>query len=283
VVSLVLLSTAVLTVGLLVADAGTAAAGHPAKQPVGDSRQVTVYAVAHYDLPVKTSITIRYDGGNCTKDESGQGAGTTYPLTKPGESDYAMRATAKSGQPWESCAYEKSDARFVVTVKTPNGTTRSVQIDLAQKSSPNALVRTYGVDCGSGNLPCSSHGSVTVPSKDGIAVAPEVSFGPVSPDPPAPSPPLAPSLVCTGSIQAKAGVPIVDAHICTADGNPLPTLSYISSTLPTSVVVPSRWPTSADTWIVLNGTLPDTGQFNLRVQASIGSWTDVKYVWVYVS
>jgi hypothetical protein len=227
-----------------------------------DNRRFGVSIKASYDVPVGTVVTWKYNGGNCTADE----ANFTGTISDPSAVDQFHLFTGVSGDFWESCAYERSNAWFRVTFVAPTGLTRSVDINVHQTSSPTIVEHTIGVECADGDMPCSGT-SATAPGSR--LVVPSVRFGPLKEDP---KPPKAPSLACHGSVTVSPGDVMRNVHLCTSAGNPLPSLTYESSHLPNGVVA-SRWPAPDGDWIVLNGRVNDRpGIYWLAVQARLPGW-----------
>ena len=63
-----------------------------------------------------------------------------------------------------------------------------------------------------------------------------------------------PHIQCTGHVELHVGQHLDHEHVCTATGNPLPTVTLSGDPLPDGLTY-RRWPTNTDTWIVLDGTV----------------------------
>lgn len=225
-----------------------------------NDRTFDVHAISTYDVPAGTKITWAYRGGNCTKNED-VGSFVYDPSKQSG--DYGHYFAKAEG----SCAFEKSNARYNVSFETPGGQKKDVDIDLAQGSSPNIYIRAFHIDCGAGSIGCDGGSDTEVADFGSVRVP--VKFGPLRDPDPKPDPPQDPSLNCGGTFHFPVGVPIVDKHVCTSEGNPLPTLAY-EGKLPNGVKA-SRYPPGVGSWIVLNGTPQETGTFNFQIRASIAN------------
>jgi hypothetical protein len=63
-----------------------------------------------------------------------------------------------------------------------------------------------------------------------------------------------PTIDCTPNVHLTIGQKVVDQHICTSTGKPLPKVSTSDSPLPSGLTW-KRYPTDQDTHIVINGTV----------------------------
>jgi hypothetical protein len=68
------------------------------------------------DVPKDSRADITYAGGSCTKNDGK----FSFSTSSQPFSQFAPHFTSKSGEPWESCAYEASNARYVITVTVPS-------------------------------------------------------------------------------------------------------------------------------------------------------------------
>lgn len=83
-----------------------------------------------------------------------------------------------------------------------------------------------------------------------------------------------PTMQCPHALSVKPGQTLTDLHICTSDGKPLPDVSVKDGSLPDGVTY-KRWPSPADSWIVLNGTAPTkSGRYSWVFRASNSSGSD---------
>jgi hypothetical protein len=229
-------------------------------EPIKNDRSFDVHAISTYNVPDGTKITWTYLDGNCTKNES---TGTfTHKL---GEVDHFSGSYIAKADGW--CAFEKSNARYRVRFQTPGGLDKDVVVDLAQGSSPNIYVRSFHFDCQGGNIGCNGGSDTSVSGLESVKVP--ISFGPLKDPDPLPPPEQDPDLFCGGTFHVKVDQPIVNLHVCTSEGYPLPKLEY-EGTVPASVKG-SRWPSDKDTWIVMNGTFPKTGRYYFQVRATLPS------------
>lgn len=99
-------------------------------------------------FPGGTSLRVEYLGGNCTKDELRLG-----PITLPGDlRDQEFRAfVATGGDPWASCTYERSHARFRATFAMPDGRTQQATFRIYQMV---LALPDYGVECETSTANC---------------------------------------------------------------------------------------------------------------------------------
>jgi Ca2+-binding RTX toxin-like protein len=135
-----------------------------------------VHPISSYDVPAGTTVTWKYIGGNCTKDEINGSFVYEPGMRIPEYGAFTVKAEAL-----ESCGYERSNARFKVSFKTRKGTAKDVNIDVAQGSAPNIYVRAWHIDCEGGNpianIKCDGDSVVTSGLQEGPKVP--VSFGPL--------------------------------------------------------------------------------------------------------
>ncbi len=63
-----------------------------------------------------------------------------------------------------------------------------------------------------------------------------------------------PTMQCTPDVDLEVGQTVVDQHICTSTGIPIPEVITSADPLPAGLTY-KRYPTDQSTWIVLNGTV----------------------------
>jgi hypothetical protein len=227
--------------------------------PLKKARNFDVHAISTYNIPTGTKVTWKYLGGNCTQGESY--GDFIYNPDQPVPAFGHFTAKAELG---EFCAFEKSNARYNVRFQTPNGLDKNVNINLAQGSSPNIYVRSFHFDCEAGDIGCQGGSDTAIAELESVKVP--ITFGPLKDAEP---PEKDPSLSCGGFFHVKVDQPVVDLHVCTSEGSPLPNLAYEGSV--PSGVTGKRWPTDQDSWIVLNGTFHEAGLFQFQVRATLPS------------
>jgi hypothetical protein len=136
----------------------------------------SVSVVSELNVPLNSRVSISYRGGNCTKNEwSG-----AFNTTKSPQETVITAFTAKSGDPWESCAYESSNARFQVEVTTPSLQVFRQMINVKQVPPVDVYTWSFRSDCEGGSLACTSGGTDTIIYPFGRALTPRVNFGPIT-------------------------------------------------------------------------------------------------------
>jgi hypothetical protein len=145
-----------------------------APKPLKESTAYTVYLKPDLTLlPAGTTVSTVFmtgsDDSNCVRT-----ALSTGFITEPGQ--YG---------PFSGCSYEKSYARFRVTIETPAHQKEWTIVQLQQTSSPNIVYIAFDGFCfGDGNLTCSGGSdSVTALSHKGVQVP--FTLGPLQNGPPA--------------------------------------------------------------------------------------------------
>lgn len=99
-------------------------------------------------FPGGTNLRVEYLGGNCTKDELRLG-----PITLPGDlrnQEFRM-FVATGGDPWASCTYERSHARFRATFAMSDGRTQQATFRIYQLMLG---LPDYGVECETSTANC---------------------------------------------------------------------------------------------------------------------------------
>ncbi len=239
---------------------------------VKGSQDTPTHLDVTYDLPAGTTTTWKYLGGNCTKWEYAEEPSERQLHDAPPQSSYIHLFTAK-GDWFGSCAYEKSNAWYRVTIRTPNGNSGTIDFNVQQLSSPNYFVRKYTVECDAGTIPCAGESDT---AGGDSPVVPKVRLGPITDPRPAP-----PHNQCGGDFRFSVGDTLTDQHVCTVEGNPLPDVAFRD--LPEGITA-KRWPTPRDSWIVLNGKLRRPGLFVVHVDASLPSgWKNTQFATLDVS
>jgi Ca2+-binding RTX toxin-like protein len=223
-------------------------------------RIFAVIVLPNYDVPTGTLVTWKPLGGTCV-----EGQASFSEKIEPPSKDRSFSAFfGITGNPWEACAYSRSNGWFRARFQTPAGSDWFRDVNVTQTSAPTIYFHTFLADCEgqAGNAICHG-GSDTAVGQE--AIRPPIKFGPLRDPEPPPSPP---TLQCRGVAHFSIGDTLKDFHPCTSEGSPLPTLSFEGSTLPSSVTA-SRYPTPASSWIVLNGRFAKPGQYILKVNARV--------------
>jgi hypothetical protein len=295
-----------------------------------------VSVLSELNVPLNSRVAVFYKGGNCTKSEwSG-----AFNTTKAPQETVITMFTAKSGDPWESCARESSNARFLIEVTTPLLQVFRARINVQQVPPVDVYTWSFRADCEGGSLACRSGGTDTIIYPFSRGIGPRVNFGPITdavgpagyrycaPEGDkcaAPSPGHAvdvaygangqwaykrdvknditcdtatfggdpiknvdkhcwsgdngdhPLTTTCGSATVKVGDNLKDLHIATSDGNPLPKVTLFMdpryNRFPPGLTW-QRWPTAADTWLVLNGSPTEPGRYQWRFEAESGGKHD---------
>jgi hypothetical protein len=147
----------------------------PTPKPILRRADIGVMVPSELTIPVNSRVSVGYRGGNCTKSESNVSFTTT---TSPQEAVIAA-FTAKSGDPWEKCAYAESNARFVVDILTPGQQVYRAMINVQQVPPVNSFSTSYRTDCQGGTILCRSGGTDTVVYPFAHAPYPRANFGPL--------------------------------------------------------------------------------------------------------
>jgi Ca2+-binding RTX toxin-like protein len=220
-----------------------------------------VNVVPTYDVPPGTVVTWKPLGGACTEEEA------SFSQKLPTADSEFKAFFAVTGEPWEECAYKRSNFWFRASFATPAGSNWFRDVNVTQSSAPTIVLHTFLADCEgqAGNAICHGASDTSVGQQ---LVRPPIKFGPLRDPQPPPSPP---TLQCRGVSRFSVGDTLKDFHPCTSEGSPLPILSFAGSTLPETVKA-SRYPNPAGSWIVLNGRFDKPGRYVLKVNASIGKW-----------
>lgn len=225
-----------------------------------------------YDLPGGSTVTYTYDrdSGNCLPSPWNWTITLNADGVDPKNPTGIRMGEVNVGEgPHQSCFWQRTYGSWDVVVKTPRGTTERLRIEL-RTGAPNAYVHQTSVSCG-GNprLGCSG-GSDSVFNDDANHPKPPLRLGPIEEL-------VEPRLICNAGLDAPVGQKLSTdkGHICTIEGVPRPTVTVEG--LPPGLTF-GRWPTTKDTWLVLQGT-PSRFQGQLTVSASLpGGFSAKRYV-----
>jgi hypothetical protein len=155
-------AAAVVAVGVgVVVAAGTA----------GAANRVGIYLDA-YKLPPGTTISFADIGGNC----DGSKIYPTLVVPRDGSHGGTLRTDLFTAKNTGSCAFEGSNAQFKLSLRTPQTTTGSVNINVTQKDGAGTYYAVHCYDVR--DVGCYGDDRGTKPSNGSVSVY--MSLGPVT-------------------------------------------------------------------------------------------------------
>ena len=174
----------------------------------------------------------------CVNDNGGFGFSTTTDQIKR---DLWIDASESIIPP---CITVKSYQYFDMMVASPYK--GSIGLVLAEDENGKPARSPYQLKCTNGSsyhLACKQTGPLSVT----ITCVPEFSSPCVDTS-------SNPKINCTPEVHLKENQQVVNEHICTSTGDPLPAVTTTGSPLPGGLSY-SRYPDNSGTWIVINGTV----------------------------
>ena len=237
-------------------------------KPMPNFTSWTATMSASFDFPSGSRLDITYvpQSGKCLGRVP-----SNYSIASNDRQTLLMFVTSVPW-PWDKCAEDPSSAEWDLTLTTPVSDTQPRETRkgklLLTSGPPLPTAHTVVGRCAFEGVQC----SITGASSGGLNVTVPAAFGPMSG--PSPKPP---SLNCQPNffIPAYTTLNERNGHVCTIEGYPRPQVTVTG--LPQGVKL-QRWPSSADTWLVLQGVAREQTSYTVSVSADLPSagWADHK-------